>query len=137
MESLHERRALLHQPPTALDHLTGAHTGLLGQTPQGQTLETLLHHGLLLCLQPGHTQRERSQISVSESEKDKNPRRILGNSGLDSLLPEVAALSGLGGVALEEDLQLRRVTVGGDDEVSHLMETGVGAVAATDTHTTK
>lgn len=41
----------------------------------------------------------------------------------------LGAPSGLGGVGLEEDLQLGRVTVGGDDEVSHLMKTGVRAIA--------
>lgn len=52
----------------------------------------------------------------------------------DSLLSVLGALSGLWGVALEEDLQLGRVTVGGDDEVPHLMKTGVRAVTVVDTN---
>lgn len=82
---------LLHQPFTAQDHLAGADTRLLGQTPQRQTLETQLHHSLLLCLQ---------------------------------LVFALDALSGLRSMVLEEDLQLGRVTVGGNNEVPHLMETG-------------
>lgn len=50
----------------------------------------------------------------------------------DSLFPTLCALSGLGGVALEEDLQLGGVTAGGDEEVPHLMQTGVSAVAVND-----
>lgn len=46
----------------------------------------------------------------------------------DSLGLPLAALSGLGGVTLEEDLQLAGVTVGGDDEVSRLMKAGIRAV---------
>ena len=51
----------------------------------------------------------------------------------DSLIFALGTLSGLGGVALQEDLQLRRVTVGGNDEVSRLMKTGGGTVAVNDT----
>ncbi len=53
----------------------------------------------------------------------------------NSLVFALGALSGLGGVALEEDLQLERVTDGGDNEVSHLMKTGVRAVTVIDTKT--
>lgn len=95
MEALHEGRALFNQPFTAQDHLAGADTGLLGQTPQRQTVETQLDHSLLLSLQ---------------------------------LVFAVGALSGFGGMALEEGLQLGRVTVGGDNEVAHLMKTGGRAV---------
>ena len=46
----------------------------------------------------------------------------------------MGALSGLGGVALEEDLQLGKVTVGWDDEVPHLMKTKVRTVTVIDTN---
>lgn len=52
----------------------------------------------------------------------------------DSLVFALGALSGLGGLALEEDLQLGRVTAGGDNEVPHLVKTGVRAVAVIDTN---
>ena len=48
----------------------------------------------------------------------------------DSLVFVLGAPSGLRGVALEEDLQLGRVTVGWDNEMPHLMKTGVRAVTA-------
>lgn len=54
----------------------------------------------------------------------------------DSLYFALGALSGLGGVALEEDQQLWRVTVGGDNEVPQLMETGVRAVTGINTNNT-
>lgn len=53
---------------------------------------------------------------------------------LDSLVFAFGALSGLWCVALEEDLKLGGVTVGGDNEVAHLMKTGVRAVTAIDTN---
>lgn len=53
VETLHERWALLQQPFTARDHLTGADAGILAQTLQGQTVDTLLQQSLLLLLQPG------------------------------------------------------------------------------------
>lgn len=52
----------------------------------------------------------------------------------DSLVFVLRALSGLGGVALEEGLQLGRVTVGGDNEMPHFMKTGVRAVTVIDTN---
>lgn len=52
----------------------------------------------------------------------------------DSLFSALGTLSGLGGMALEEHLQLGRVTVGGDNEVSHLMKTGVRTVTVIDTN---
>lgn len=51
----------------------------------------------------------------------------------DSLIFALSALPGLGGVALEEDLNLEWVIAGGNNEVSHLMQTGVRAVAVIDT----
>lgn len=54
----------------------------------------------------------------------------------DSLIFALSALSSLGGVALEEDLKLERVIVGGNNEVPHLMQTGVRAVAVIDTKDT-
>ncbi|KAG7268702.1 hypothetical protein CRUP_021385 [Coryphaenoides rupestris] len=49
---------------------------------------------------------------------------------LCSLLFALAELSGLERVALQERLQPGRVTVGGEDEVAHLVEARRGAVAA-------
>ncbi len=60
VEALHEGGVLLHQSFTAQYHLAGADTGLLGQTPQRQILETKLHCSLLLRLQPGHTKKNES-----------------------------------------------------------------------------
>lgn len=60
MEALHEGGVLLHQSFTAHYHLAGADTGLLGQAPQRQILETQLHRSLLLHLQPGHTTKNES-----------------------------------------------------------------------------
>lgn len=54
VEALQEGGALLQQPLAAVDHLTGAHTGLFGQAPQGQRLEARLDHSVLLHLQPEH-----------------------------------------------------------------------------------
>lgn len=54
----------------------------------------------------------------------------------DSLVSALGPLSGLRGVALEEDLKLERVIVGGDNEVPHLMQTGVRAVTVIDTKDT-
>lgn len=42
----------------------------------------------------------------------------------DSLVFEMGAFSGFVSMALEEGLHLGRVTVGGDNEVTHLMKTG-------------
>lgn len=47
---------------------------------------------------------------------------------LDLLLSVFSAQSGLSSLALEKHLQLERVTVGGNNEVPHLMETGVSAI---------
>lgn len=54
----------------------------------------------------------------------------------DSLIFALSALSGLGGVALEEDLKLERVIVGGNNKVPHLMQTGARSVAVMDTKDT-
>lgn len=51
----------------------------------------------------------------------------------DSLVFALGAMSGLKGVALEKDLKLGRVIVGGDNEVPHIMQTGVRAVTVIDT----
>lgn len=50
----------------------------------------------------------------------------------DSLVFALGALSGLKGVALEKDLKLGRVIVGGDNEVPHVMQTRVRAVTVID-----
>lgn len=68
-EALHEWGAFLQQPPAAGDHLVVSDTGLLGQIPQGQTLQAVEQYLLLLRLQlvpvfdslsglPGHTLEE-------------------------------------------------------------------------------
>lgn len=61
-------------------------------------------------------------------------RRIKWFCVSDLLVFALRALPGLQGVALQEDLQLGRITVGGDNKVSHLMKTRVGAVTVIDTN---
>lgn len=65
VEALHEWRTLLHQSLTAHNHLAGADTGLLRQAPQRQTLDTQLHHGLLLCLQPGKQKESKTETELN------------------------------------------------------------------------
>lgn len=51
MKALHLRRFLLHQTPTAGDHLTARHTGLFRQTAQRQILQTIPNYVFFLRLQ--------------------------------------------------------------------------------------
>ena len=60
-EALHEGEAFLQQPPAAGDHLVVSDTGLLGQIPQGQSLQAVEQYLLLLLLQPGG----RTQVRVT------------------------------------------------------------------------
>ena len=56
---------------------------------------------------------------------------------VDSLVSALGALPGLRGVALQEHLQLGGVAGGRDDEVPHLMKTGISAVTVIDTKNTQ
>lgn len=68
LEALHVGGALLQQSLTASDHLCRADAGLLRQAPQRQSLQTQLHHSLLLHLQSAHKQ-ESDKVDIQNKQE--------------------------------------------------------------------